>query len=111
MRELEPHMAYGNVFILSAGLIASAPCSAGAATKKVNVPDRYDGSWSITVVTNEGTCAPSTTYRLEIRNDDLLVPGEDIDLDGSVTSGGGVTATITKGPVKVPITGNLDPDG
>lgn len=48
---------------------------------------------------------------MEIRDDDLTVPGEDIDLDGGVTSGGGVTATITKGPVKVPLIGKSDLDG
>ncbi|GJE51439.1 hypothetical protein GOFOIKOB_4498 [Methylobacterium tardum] len=104
-------MARTPAAVLAAALSISALCPASAATKKVHVPDQYDGSWSITAVTTEGPCSPSTTYHVQIKDNDTSIPGEDIDIDGSVTSSGVVTATITKGSVKVPITGSLDPKG
>ena len=97
--------------ILAVCLTATAFAPADAATKKVQVPDRYDGSWSITAVTKDGPCAATTSYQVQIKAGDASIPGEAVDIDGGVTAGGAVQATITKGSNKVPITGNLDPKG
>lgn len=75
------------------------------------MPDQYDGSWSIKAVTIEGPCSPSTIYHVQIKDNDASIPGNEVDIDGSVTSSGSVTATITKGSIKVPITGSLDLKG
>lgn len=104
-------MARPPASVLAAALSIGALCPASAATKRVHVPDRYDGAWSITAITIEGPCSPSTTYHVQIKDNDTSIPAEDIDIDGNVTSSGGVTATITKGSVKVPITGSLDLKG
>lgn len=79
--------------------------------KKVQVPDRYDGSWSITAVTKDGPCAASTGYQVQIKDSDASVPGDDIDIDGGVAASGAVQATIKQGSNRVPITGTLDADG
>lgn len=99
------------VSILVVSLMVAAVCKAKAATKNIHMPDQYDGSWSITAVTTEGPCSPSTTYHVQIKDNDASIPGEGIDIDGSVTSSGAVAATITKGSTKVPISGSLDPTG
>jgi hypothetical protein len=104
-------MARAPTSILKAGLIAIASHPAHAGTREVHVPDQFDGAWNITAVTTEGPCSPSRTYHVQIKDNDASVLGEDIDIDGSVTSGGGIAATITKGSVKVPISGNLDLKG
>jgi hypothetical protein len=56
-------------------------------------------------------CSPSTHYAVWIRSSDVSYAGDDVGIDGGVSSGGSVIATITKGSNKVPITGSLDPKG
>ena len=97
--------------ILAITLFAGALYPADAATKKVRVPNQYDGSWTIVAKTAEGPCAASTSYQVQIRDSDASIPGEEIDIDGGVSAGGAVQATITKGSNKVPIAGSLTAKG
>ena len=104
-------MARTSLLILAAGLMAAALNPAHAATKKVRVPNQYDGSWTIVATTAEGPCAASTSYQVQIKNNDASIPGEEIDIDGGVSAGGAVQATITKGSNRVPIAGSLTAKG
>ncbi|MCJ2063592.1 heme utilization protein [Methylobacterium sp. J-088] len=98
------------VSILAAGLWACALCPADAATKKVRVPNQFDGPWSIVATAAEGPCSASTTYQVQIKDSDASIPGE-VDIDGGVSASGSVQATITQGSNKVPISGRLDAKG
>lgn len=104
-------MARTSLLIIAAVMTASTLTPADAAMKKVRVPNRYDGSWTIVATTAEGPCSASTSYRVEIKDSDASIPGEDIDIDGGVSASGGVQATITKGSNKVPIAGSLTAKG
>lgn len=104
-------MARTSLLILVAGLTAGALIPANAATKKVRVPNQYDGSWTIVATTAEGPCSASTSYHVQIRDSDASIPGEEVDIDGGVSAGGAVRATITKGSNKVPIAGSLTAKG
>lgn len=97
--------------ILVACLTASACASVEAAAKKVQVPDWFNGSWTITAVTKDGPCAVSANYQVQIGNGDVAIPDPDITIDGGVSGNGGVQATIIKGSNKAPISGSLYPDG
>jgi len=99
------------VLIVAACLTAGAILPADAATKKVRVPNQYDGSWTIVASTAQGPCAASTTYQVLIKDSDASIPGEEVDIDGGVSAGGTVQATITSGSNKVPIAGSLDAKG
>jgi len=90
---------------------AVALLPADAATKKVQVPNQFDGSWTIVATTAQGPCSASTSYRVQIKDSDASIPGEEVDIDGGVSAGGSVQATITQGSNKVPISGSLDPQG
>lgn len=100
-------MVRTSLLILVAGLTAGALIPADAATKKVRVPNRYDGSWTIVATTAEGPCSASMRYHVQIRDSDASIPGEEVDIDGGVSADGAVRATITKGSNKVPIVGSL----
>ncbi|MCJ2088055.1 heme utilization protein [Methylobacterium sp. E-005] len=104
-------MARIPVLILATGLTAGALCSAGAAMKKVRVPNQYDGSWTIVATTAQGPCSASTSYHVQIKDSDASIPGEEVDIDGGVSASGSVHATITSGANKVPISGSLDAKG
>lgn len=97
--------------ILAAGLTAGALGTADAATKRVQVPNQFDGSWTIVATTAEGPCSANTSYHVQIKDSDASIPGEDVDIDGGVSAGGAVQATITRGTNKVPIAGNLTAAG
>ena len=94
----------------AAGLLVGLLAPAVAATKKVQVPDQFDGSWSITALTKDGPCAASTSYQVQIKDSDASIPGE-VDIDGGVSASGSVQATITQGTNKVPISGSLSSKG
>lgn len=98
--------------LFSSVLLVAALGQADAARKKrVEVPDRFDGSWNIVARSTSGPCAQSSNYSVSIRRGDASVPGREIDIDGGVSAGGAVQATIIQGSNKVPITGNLYPNG
>lgn len=99
------------VSVLAACLVMALFIPAEAARKKVQVPDRFDGLWRITAVTNDGPCPASTSYQVQIKDSDASVPGDEIDVDGGVSRSGTVQATIIKGSNRVPIAGTLDPKG
>ena len=104
-------MSRTHVLILVAGLMAGALYPADAAMKKVRVPNQYDGSWTIVATTRQGPCSASTSYHVQIKDSDASIPGEEVDIDGGVSSAGSVQATITQGSNKVPISGSLDTKG
>ena len=97
--------------LLTACLVTAPFVTAEAAKRKVQVPDRFDGSWSITAVTKDGPCPASTSYQVQIKDSDASVPGDEIDVDGGVSQSGTVQATIIKGSNRVPIAGTLDAKG
>ena len=104
-------MTRTSLLILAAGLTAGALNPAEAATKKVRVPSQFDGSWTIVAKTAEGPCSGNTSYHVRIRNSDASIPDEAVGIDGGVSAGGAVQATITKGSNKVPIAGSLTAKG
>jgi len=97
--------------IASMALVLDAQGTADAATRKVRVPAQFDGSWTITAVTNDGPCSTSTSYQVQIRGSDASIPGNEIGIVGGVSPSGIVQATITKGSNIVPITGRLKRQG
>lgn len=104
-------MVHRLVSTLAVGLTAITIVSAEAAGGKVQVPDQFDGSWTITASTKDGPCAASTSYQVQIKNGDAAIPDPDVTIDGGVSGSGSVQATITKGSNKVPISGSLDLGG
>ena len=97
--------------VLAPCLVAALFVPAEAAKRRIQVPDRFDGSWSITAVTEDGPCPASTSYQVQIKDSDASVPGDEIDVDGGVSQSGAVQATIIKGANRVPIAGTLDAKG
>ena len=104
-------MARISVPILAIAISVGLLCPAEAALRKVKIPNQYDGSWTIIAATAQGPCSASTSYQVQIKGSDASIPGDDIDIDGGVSAGGAVKATITKAANKVPIAGSLNTKG
>ena len=97
--------------ILTAAVLAGLLSQASAVTRKVRVPNRYDGAWTIVATTAEGPCSAQTRYQVQIKDSDASIPGDAVDIDGGVSPSGAVQATITSGSNTVPIAGSLDTQG
>jgi hypothetical protein len=91
-----------------AGLIAGALVAASiamAATASSAMP-RYDGLWSVSIVTKKGDCI--ARYPMRIANG-VLANGGDIaiDVSGKVTAYGAVTVVVSHGDTRAAGAGRL----
>jgi hypothetical protein len=78
-----------------------------AATPALAVP-RYDGLWSVAIVTKKGDCVASYRYPIRISNGVLVNAGALlIDVSGKVTPSGSITVTLTHGVTSAAGSGRL----
>lgn len=69
---------------------ASLPDKAAARTA-------FDGSWSVLIVTQRGTCDRAYRYGVEIVNGRVVYNGGIVNLAGHVNSGGSVSVSVSSG--------------
>lgn len=68
----------------------SGPANAGA--------HRYDGLWSVSIVTEKGDCDRGYRYPIRIANGTLVNGGETaFDISGRVMATGAITVTVSHG--------------
>ena len=69
---------------------------------------RYDGIWSVSIVTTKGDCIASYRYPMRIANG-VLANGGDfaIDVSGKVTVDGSVKVVVSRGDTHAAGTGKL----
>lgn len=91
--------------------LAATLAPAEAETRKVQVPNRYDGTWQIVATTTVGPCAASASYQVLFKDGEATIPGQSVDIEGGVSAGGAVQATIIQGSSRAPIAGSLDAGG
>ena len=85
--------------------------TADAARKPVNVPNAFDGSWSIEVITTSGNCDRAYRYGVRIENGEARYPGSDFTITGRVAGNGAVRATISRGSDSANVVGRLTREG
>ncbi len=95
--------------LTAALLVLTVPAT--AATKKVQVPHRYDGAWSIEVVTLDGPCDRAYRYGVQIRRGEATYAGGDLSINGRVAGNGSVRAVISRGSDKADVVGRLGRGG
>src|SRR5215472_3632501 len=57
----------------------------------------YDGSWSVLIVTNEGSCDRAYRYGVEIANGMVIYDGGMVTMQGKVSPSGAVRVTVQAG--------------
>ncbi len=86
-------------------LIASS--AALAATPSFAVP-RYDGLWSVSIVTKKGDCVASYRYPMRIAKGIVANGGDSaIDVTGKVAASGAVTVIVSHGDTRAAGSGRL----
>jgi hypothetical protein len=68
-----------------------------ASTTSFAVP-RYDGTWSVLVMTKRGDCDPGYRYPIRISNGKLVNAGDNaFTITGNVQNTGAITVTVAAG--------------
>ncbi len=81
------------------GALAVSPSFAG---------QRYDGLWSVSIVTTRGDCIASYRYPMRIANGILVNAGDIvIDVSGKVASSGAIKVTVSHGDTSATGSGRL----
>jgi hypothetical protein len=97
--------------LLAAVTLAGLTTQASAAARTVQVPDKYDGTWNIEVVTLEGPCDRAYRYGVQIRRGVATYAGGDFRINGRVAGNGAVRAVISRGSDKADVVGRLGRKG
>ncbi|MGU3539938.1 hypothetical protein [Methylobacterium sp. A54F] len=92
-------------------LVAAGIGTADAARRKVSVPDRFDGQWSIQVITQDGPCDRAYRYGVRIDRGEARYPGGDFSINGRVAPNGIVRAVISRGLSSANVVGRLQRSG
>jgi hypothetical protein len=83
--------------IAIAGTMAMAATALLANTASLAVP-RYDGLWSVSIVTEKGDCDQGYRYPIRISNGLLANAGSDVfTISGKVGGTGAITVTVSGG--------------
>lgn len=88
-------------------LLAASLGVADAATRKAQVPNRFDGTWSIEVITESGSCDRAYRYGVRIQRGQASYPGGDFQVNGRVAPNGLVRATISNSLGSANVVGRL----
>ncbi|GJE26178.1 hypothetical protein [Methylobacterium organophilum] len=99
--------------ILAAALAVTATGigDAYAAKRKVAVPHRFDGRWSIEVLTQDGPCDRAYRYGVQIDRGEASYAGGEFAINGRVSSSGAVRAVISRGQDAAQVSGQLRKNG
>jgi hypothetical protein len=94
-RERSTRRGRGCGAFLAATAAASIAASSMANTPSFALP-RYDGLWSVSVVTQKGDCDPGYRYPVRITNGTLYNAGDsNFTVSGKVGATGAITVTVS----------------
>lgn len=96
---------------MAAAALGIAITTVPAEAKKVAVPNRYDGNWSIEVITEDGPCDRAYRYGVKIARGEASYAGDDFDVSGRVSGNGSVRAMISRGSDSANVVGRLGREG
>ena len=70
--------------------------------------NRFDGNWSVEVVTEKGACDRAYRYAVVVQNGRARYGGpENFDVNGQVRPNGAVSASISRGQDRANVSGQL----
>jgi hypothetical protein len=92
---------------LFALILLAVPLLAGSA---VVARTPFDGRWSVSVITNAGTCDRGYRYRLQIENGQISYDDPAVQVSGQVTPRGQVQVIVRAGGQQAVGTGRMSRD-
>ena len=73
--------------------------------------DRFDGTWSVEIITETGTCDRAYRYPVKIEGGRARFVGTGFTVEGGVTGGGALQGTISNGTSTADVRGRLGRNG
>jgi len=67
----------------------------------------YDGNWSVTIITDRGTCDRAYRYPIDIQNGVVHYGGDVVNMQGRVASNGAVRVVVSRGSQSASGTGRM----
>jgi len=97
--------------ILAAALLVM-PLTAAAAAPRAAAPSvaQFDGSWSVSVITDAGTCDRGYRYALRIAGGRIYYGNPNFDVSGQVNARGQVQVVVRAGGQEAVGTGRMSRD-
>ena len=96
---------------LSIPLVLAATVSAWGANARASV-ERFDGPWSVVIITDQGTCDRSYRYGLRIEAGRVSYAGESgVQVSGQVDARGRVSVVVRNGGSSAQGSGQLTESG
>jgi len=90
---------------IAAIALLTLPLLAGSATARTP----FDGRWSVSVITNAGTCDRGYRYRLNIENGQISYDDPAVQVSGRVTPRGQVQVMVRAGGQQAVGIGRMSP--
>jgi len=94
------------VLVILAGIVPASALPRGA-----SVPDRYDGTWSVEIITEAGSCDRAYRYPIRIEHGVARFIGTAFTIQGNVAGNGTVRGSISNGTATAIVRGRLGRDG
>jgi hypothetical protein len=102
--------------LLAAALLAVSAWSASARPARPTAPAappsvaQFDGNWSVSVITDNGTCDRGYRYALHIQNGRIFYDNPNFNVSGSVDARGNVRVSVGAGSQQAVGTGRMSRD-
>ncbi|AIQ91274.1 large exoprotein involved in heme utilization or adhesion [Methylobacterium sp. XJLW] len=92
-------------------LLLAGMSPAAAAPRQAAPPDRFDGTWSVEIITETGSCDRAYRYPVRIENGRARFIGTAFVVEGGVTRNGAIRGSISNGAATADVRGRLDRNG
>jgi hypothetical protein len=92
--------------LLGIAAISTLAVAAFAPTVASAVPARFDGTWSVLIMTSRGTCSSGVRFGVEVRDGAVLAAGG-VNVKGNVAASGATRVAISAGSQRASGSGRL----
>ncbi len=96
-------------FAAALGLACTVPAS--AAPHRAANAARFDGTWSVEIITESGSCDRAYRYPVKIEGGRPRFVGIGFTIDGGVAGSGAIRGSISNGTSSADVRGRLGLDG
>ena len=97
--------------LAAAVLIIACAAPAASAPHRTPLPDRFDGTWSVEIITEAGSCDRAYRYPVRIERGRARFVGTAFTVEGGVTGNGAIRGSISNGTTTADVRGRLGRNG
>ena len=88
--------------------VALVACGLSVPALAQTAPNKFDGNWSVEVITRQGECDKVYRYPIIVQNGAIRYGGrEAFSASGGVSGSGAVNGTISRGEQRAQVTGRI----